>query len=202
MATNNSSDAVGVIIQSFFEARDRVRTAAYDLTNIAARLNELDEEFGNSGEPHPLNGLARRVGDACTNHLVRPGPANGFPAIPDLGAGSQPATAIDGRLANMPPVTDEDRTAMLLHDLMQCITLVALSIGGALRDFREIEREMEEFSSGSSTTIAGIHSVMVPIFVGLKKSLVELEAQCELAGYESVTYTWEEDLRELFLGIN
>jgi hypothetical protein len=47
-----------------------------------------------------------------------------------------------------------------LHGLMQCITLAAVSIGGALRDLRETERQMEEFSHGSSATIAGIHPVM------------------------------------------
>jgi hypothetical protein len=200
MATNNNPDAVAAI-QSFFEARNRIRTAAYDLTNIAARLNQLNEEFGNE-DTHPLNDLAKRVHDAYDDHLVRPGPADGFPAIPDLGAGSQLATVIDGNLANLPLVTDDDHTAMLLHGLMQCITMAAVNIGNALRDLREIERQMEEISHGSSATIAGIHPVMVPIFVGLKETLVELQAQCEFAGWESTTYTWQEDLREIFLGIN
>jgi hypothetical protein len=91
MATNSNNDAVAAVIRNFFEARNRVRIAAYDLTNIAARLNQLDEEFGNSGA-HPLNDLARRVHDACSTHLVRPGPSHGFLAIPDMFAGSQQAT--------------------------------------------------------------------------------------------------------------
>jgi hypothetical protein len=61
---------------------------------------------------------------------------------------------------------------MLLHGLMQCVTMAAVSIGGALRELRETERQMEKITHGSSATIAGIHPVMVPIAVGLKESLV------------------------------
>jgi hypothetical protein len=54
---------------------------------------------------------------------------------------------------------------MLLLGLMKCVVMVAVSIGSALRDLRDIERRMEEFAHGSSATITGIHNVMVPIVV-------------------------------------
>jgi hypothetical protein len=185
------------IVQAFFKARSHVRIAAYDLTNIAGRLNELDQEFGNP-DPHPLNDLAQRVDAACDTHLVRPDASHGFPAVSDPFAGSHQATTIDGRLAALPPAANDDRTAMLLHGIMQCITMAAVSIGSALQELRDIERRMEEFAHGSSATIAGIHPVMVPIAAGLRESLMQLQAQCELASHESFLYDWQERLQEFF----
>jgi hypothetical protein len=143
--------------------------AAHDLTNIAARINDLDAVFGYT-DPHPLNDLAQRLDDACNIYLVRPSASHGFPAIPDQFAASQPLmTTIDNRLAALPPATDEP--AILLHGLMQCVVMAAVSIGSALGDLRDIERRMEDFAAGSSVTrwkIASVSSLRTYFWSGAR----------------------------------
>jgi hypothetical protein len=177
MASNND-DNLAAIMQDFFKACAAILIAAYDLTNIAERLNKLDLAFGNNDKPlDPPNELAWRVHDAGSAYLVRPAASYGFPSVPDEishppnstgstnGAGQhaflispEQPTMIDGRLANLPATDDEGRTAMLLHGLMQCIVLATTSFGNALRDLRGIKQRMGRFAPGSSATIVGIHA--------------------------------------------
>ena len=87
---------------------------------------------------------------------------------------------------------------MLLHVLMQCIVLATTSISNAVRDLHGIEQRMEAFAPGSSATISGIHAALLPITARIREQLQQLQGQCELAGWESTTYEWQEHLFGLF----